>query len=135
MGRGRTLPLIASVALGLTLLVRLALVLDRLPEQVASHYDFAGRPDGYQSKFEFVCTATLLDLLMLGLVCVLPALIPRVPLRMVNLPHKAYWFAPNGARRPKGVWWSGSAGSAVRPSRCCAASSSSSSAPTCKRAR
>jgi uncharacterized membrane protein len=94
MDQGRRLPLLVALGFGLALLIRLAFVLDDLPERVASHFDFGGRPDSYQGKLQFAVTAALLDVVLLILLLALPALIARTPLRLVNLPHKEYWFAP-----------------------------------------
>src|SRR5690349_13033715 len=90
----RKLPVLLSVGFAFALLLRLALVIDRLPERVASHFNLGGLPDGYQSKHVFVWTSVLLELVLLTLLLLLPALIARVPVRSVNLPHKEYWFAP-----------------------------------------
>ncbi|HEX6243794.1 MAG TPA: DUF1648 domain-containing protein [Polyangiales bacterium] len=92
--RDRKLPLLLSLGFALALLVRLMLVADSLPERVASHFDFGGHPDGFQSRHTFVWTTLLLDLALLTLALGLPWLVSRIPLRHLNLPHKEYWFAP-----------------------------------------
>jgi uncharacterized membrane protein len=107
MNHSRRLPLVFGLGFGLGLLARLAFVHGELPERVASHFDLAGRPDDYQSRLQFVLTAGLLDVMLLILFLALPALIARTPVRMVNLPNKEYWFAPERRALTEGrltVW-------------------------------
>jgi len=93
----RAAPLFASLGFLGFLLVRLSLCMDRLPERMATHFDFAGRANGFESKTTFVWTSLVLSLLMFVLFAALPALMARLPTKLVNLPHKDYWLAP--ARR------------------------------------
>lgn len=66
----------------------------RLPERVASHFDAAGRADGWSSRSEYLTTW----LWSLGLVALLiPALqwlMRVVPARYINMPRRNYWLAP-----------------------------------------
>jgi serine/threonine-protein kinase len=91
----RRLPPLA-LALGFIALlaIRVALSFDRLPARMATHFDLAGKPNGFQSREGFVWTAALLSVLLLALFAVLPALLARLPVRFINLPNKDYWLAP-----------------------------------------
>jgi Protein of unknown function (DUF1648) len=71
----------------------------QLPEVVASHFDAHGRPNGWQTKpifFAFfvgaIATATFIGF---GV----PRIIESMPIALINLPNKQYWFSPE--RRPK----------------------------------
>jgi uncharacterized membrane protein len=70
---------------------------DRLPERVASHFDFAGNPNGWTTRDGFLATygimVTATGLLLLGGAL----LMRRVPATMINLPNRDYWLDP--ARR------------------------------------
>ena len=61
----------------------------QLPEITASHFDSAGNPDGWMSKYFLV-------LFYLGMVAILLAIflfIPRFPNRMKNIPNRDYWLS------------------------------------------
>lgn len=65
----------------------------RLPDTLASHFDGAGVPNGYQSKpvfyMFFAGIAVIAALFAYGV----PALIAAKP-ESANLPYKEYWLAP-----------------------------------------
>lgn len=65
-----------------------------LPDVVASHFIAGGAANGFMARREYVG-------FMLSLVLAVPVLIyalgwlgGRIPARLVNLPNKQYWFAP-----------------------------------------
>jgi uncharacterized membrane protein len=64
-----------------------------LPDPMASHFDGAGRPDAWMSKRSFF----IFEALILGLIVLeftlLPWLIGKMPLSLINMPNKQYWFA------------------------------------------
>ncbi|MGB2592504.1 MAG: DUF1648 domain-containing protein [Candidatus Acidiferrum sp.] len=65
-----------------------------LPDVVASHFNVNGLPNGWQSKplfFVFFVSASLIGVF---LVFGVPWLVRRMPIEMVNLPNKRYWFGP-----------------------------------------
>jgi|MudIll2142460700_1097286.scaffolds.fasta_scaffold191739_1 uncharacterized membrane protein len=65
----------------------------RMPEQMASHFDAAGAPNGWSTKTVFFgLYLGILGLLFLSF-RVLPGLISRFPESMINLPNKEYWLA------------------------------------------
>lgn len=72
--------------------LQVAVFYPRLPDVMASHFDGSGRADGWMSKNTFF--AVDLAMLALTVLCflVLPAI--RWPDRLINLPHKDHWLAP-----------------------------------------
>jgi serine/threonine-protein kinase len=90
----RLLPLSLSALVVLASLVRLMLVHDALPEVVASHFDGAGRPNGFQSKQAFALTSLGLQLGLLVLFGALPWLMRKLPAKHFNMPNREYWLAP-----------------------------------------
>ncbi len=62
----------------------------RLPEQVAIHFGADGRPDGWGSR-EFFVT---FNIVLYVFIYFLFRFIRKVPKEFVNMPHRAYWFAP-----------------------------------------
>lgn len=74
-----------------------------LPEQVASHFDDSGRPNGYMSRDGFVlfqCTMLAMMATIFGLGGWLVAI---TPVGLINLPNKDYWLAPE--RRAASMTW------------------------------
>ena len=65
-----------------------------LPQKVATHFDFAGKPDGFmtlQNHQSFITLSTIcFPLFMVFMVGVLPAWFPST----VNIAHRDYWFSP-----------------------------------------
>lgn len=65
-----------------------------MPDPVATHFSGSGRANGWTSRADYAA-------LMAGLTLVVPlvtwlslAWLPRRWPRLVNLPHRDYWFAP-----------------------------------------
>jgi Protein of unknown function (DUF1648) len=66
----------------------------RLPERMATHFDFNGKPDGWSTKGTFITiyygVTAVSALLLFGV-----ALLFRfLPARMMNLPNKEFWCSP-----------------------------------------
>ncbi len=65
-----------------------------LPQKIATHFDFAGRPDGYmtlQNHQSFMTLSTIgFPLFMVFMIGVIPSWFPS----LVNISHRDYWFAP-----------------------------------------
>ena len=64
-----------------------------LPEQVASHFDGAGIPNGWMSKSTFVIFELFLLIFVVGQFMFVPRLIEKMPDSLINLPNKKYWLA------------------------------------------
>lgn len=65
-----------------------------LPEKLASHFDFSGRPDGWTNKTTFV--GIYIAVIAFSAVTFWGAafLITKLPNSMLNLPNKEYWMSP-----------------------------------------
>ena len=79
--------LVAAVAL-------MCLYYPQLPEHMASHFDGAGRANGWSSKGFFFGVQTMILLLVTVCFALLPQRIRDFPPDKINLPHKDYWLAP-----------------------------------------
>jgi len=66
----------------------------QLPDHMASHFNGAGQPNGWSSKAFFFGLTGFVLVLLTALFAVLPAWIQRMPARLINLPNKDYWLAP-----------------------------------------
>jgi uncharacterized membrane protein len=66
----------------------------RLPETMASHFDGAGQPDGFQSRNAFFTLCAAMLVMALVLFGGLGALFRRIPSKWFNLPNRDYWLAP-----------------------------------------
>ncbi|HET8577739.1 MAG TPA: DUF1648 domain-containing protein [Methylomirabilota bacterium] len=95
----------AQRAVSLVLLVLVALQIayfyPQLPETVASHFDAAGRPNGWAPKGAFLGLYAAVVGLMVGLFLIVPVLLARLPVALINLPNKDYWLA---AERREQTW-------------------------------
>lgn len=90
MGAGRaTLVLVAAVSAARLLALRA-----ELPDRVATHFDGAGRPNGWMTAQGFVLFQLGLLALLVAVFAGMPVLLRRLPARLVNLPNRDYWLAP-----------------------------------------
>ena len=66
----------------------------RLPEKMASHFNAAGKPNGWMSKQAFL----RLDLFLVGILAFLfyfsGFFMNKIPTAFINLPNKDFWLAP-----------------------------------------
>jgi uncharacterized membrane protein len=89
------LPFYAFTLLGVVLLVDLALTVPLLAEPVATHFDGAGKPNGWMTRTGY---AIFMVAFGIGLPLVISALIPMIsrwlPAR-INIPNRQYWLAPD----------------------------------------
>lgn len=81
------------IALGIGLLsaLRVALLWDRLPERLASHYGPSGQPNGFMMRGDFFVFYFGLFAFVVGLFWAMPLVLKGVPRELVNIPHRDYW--------------------------------------------
>jgi len=64
-----------------------------LPPEMASHFGAHGEPNGWMSKeFYFAFMTFVLGLIVLQF-AFLPNLIEKMPLSLINMPNREFWFA------------------------------------------
>ena len=84
----------ACIALLVVIALQFVYYYPRLPDRVASHFDARGVPNDWSSKGAFFaimgCVIALIALIFVGF----GLWLPKMPVSMMNLPHKRYWFAP-----------------------------------------
>ena len=84
-------------------LLHLAWIAGKLPEQVPSHFDTTGQPDGWTTRSGLLTTYSMLQVGIAVLFLGLARLVRRLPQLLVNVPNKDYWFA--GERRADSMDW------------------------------
>jgi uncharacterized membrane protein len=66
---------------------------DKLPDNIASHFVGGGRPDRWTSKPALFFTYWIFLAMVLVISLGVPALVVRLPRRLINLPRKEYWLS------------------------------------------
>src|SRR4051812_45558370 len=66
----------------------------QLPPQVASHFNFAGQPDAWSSKAQFLGMSIALLALVVFMLGLISSVAWYAPAGLINLPNKDYWLAP-----------------------------------------
>ena len=66
----------------------------RLPERMATHFDFAGNANGWMSRPAFFAFYFVLLGFMAATFLGIPALIRKLPVGLINLPNRHHWLAP-----------------------------------------
>lgn len=89
--RGITPGTIAFWLGGVAFVVALVVAAGSLPERVPLHWGLGGDVDRWGSRSEYVWSMALLGALMMVIFGLLPALLPRLPRRLVNVPYARYW--------------------------------------------
>lgn len=90
---GRRLPLALLGMLLLAFGASMVMAANELPERVATHFDFAGRANGWLSRPNHLLFMTAFGVgLPLFLVGVISS-IRWLPAGMVNIPHRDYWLS------------------------------------------
>jgi len=69
----------------------------KLPNRMASHFGFNGQPNGWTSKLEFLGMMLSLQLGLAIFMLALTRIIRKLPISMVNIPHREYWLDENRA--------------------------------------
>lgn len=75
-------------------LIRLVVLRSQLPETVASHFDGSGRADGWMDRDPFLLLMACTVLLTGGMFLAIGWLLRRLPVQLVNLPHRELWLGP-----------------------------------------
>jgi uncharacterized membrane protein len=88
------LPKLLFVFLVLYAVVHFSSVYPRLPGVVASHFNSRGAPSGWQTKEAFFGVFVAVSVLVALIGFAMPRIIAVMPARLVNLPNKHYWLAP-----------------------------------------
>ncbi len=65
-----------------------------LPERVATHFDAAGRANGWMTRGQHGWASLATHLGVAGFIVGLCAVMHRLPPGMLNLPNKEYWRTP-----------------------------------------
>jgi len=91
-------PLGLSVAMGVALAVRLALVWSELPEPFASHFGRGGQPDAFTSKIGFLVAMVVFGGGSVAVVFASPLLLRLAPEKLISLPNRDYWLATDERR-------------------------------------
>ncbi|KAJ4459264.1 hypothetical protein PAPYR_4800 [Paratrimastix pyriformis] len=65
-----------------------------LPDTVVTHWDAAGNPNGWGSKWGFVLICSLVPLGLMLFMSLIGICLPKVPDDLINLPNKEYYLAP-----------------------------------------
>jgi len=67
---------------------------DSLPAQVASHFDAGGYVNGYMARSSYLLFMSLVTFGVPLLIVELNIVLPRFAPRLVRIPARDYWFAP-----------------------------------------
>jgi uncharacterized membrane protein len=92
-------PLAALAALGVVWWVHMRHFLARLPERVATHFDAAGRPNGWRPRAALGSFDVSFLLFVLAVVIGSALLIRVLPVSLINVPNRDHWFAPERRRQ------------------------------------
>jgi uncharacterized membrane protein len=65
-----------------------------LPERLAVHFGASGEADGWSSKGEFMVLFGGMEVLFVLFGVAFAVMLDRIPLALINIPHKDYWFSP-----------------------------------------
>lgn len=96
-------PLLALATITAAALVHAWWLAPTLPERVASHFDFAGQPNGWSTRSGFLTTYVGVVTLLLLVGAGSGLAIEKLPVKWINLPNRGYWLDP--ARRDATVRW------------------------------
>jgi len=66
---------------------------NKLPDRIASHFAGGGIPNGWSTKPSLFLTYWLVIALVLGISLGIPALIGKLPRRIINIPNRVYWLS------------------------------------------
>lgn len=86
-------PLAAFLSASLLLVIQALYYYPRMPDQIASHFDMRGKANGWMSKGEFPTLEAAVFCLVGGVFLAVGFLLPKLPVDLINIPHKSYWLA------------------------------------------
>jgi uncharacterized membrane protein len=66
----------------------------RMPDILATHFGGRGQPNGWQTHSAFLVTEVFVVALATLIGFGVPALMRAIPVSLMNVPNKEYWFAP-----------------------------------------
>ena len=84
--------LVAFVLICGVLALDVAHYLPLVPDPLASHFGFSGRPNGWTSHFRMIAGLAALVLLFAAIFAA-TFFFGRIPDRLINVPNKTYWLA------------------------------------------
>jgi len=85
--------LVAFVLICGVLALDVAHYLPLVPDPLASHFGFSGRPNGWTTHFRMIAGLAVLVLLFAAIFAA-TFFFGRIPDRLINVPNKPYWLAP-----------------------------------------
>jgi serine/threonine-protein kinase len=65
-----------------------------LPDPVASHFNGAGRPDGWMSRARYLLFISLFGFCFPLVIAASTSITRLLPDRFINIPHRSHWLAP-----------------------------------------
>ncbi len=99
--RNNTLRLLLLAAIVIVGILQIGYYYPKLPPTVASHFDARGKANDWMPKESFVALNAIVLASLLTVVLIMGLVIPRVPVALINLPHKEYWLAPERSRQTR----------------------------------
>src|SRR5438270_13960550 len=70
-----------------------------MPPVMAQHFVRSGAPNGWTTPGSFYQLSWVLILLLGAVFFLLPKLLYRLPVSVINIPHRSYWLAPDHRAR------------------------------------
>lgn len=86
-------PRLAKAALLMFAALQTVFYYNKLPDNIASHFNGRGLADRWTSKPAWFLTYWIFLGLALGISLGIPALVARLPRQLINLPRKEYWLS------------------------------------------
>jgi serine/threonine-protein kinase len=72
--------------------------LGRMPARVATHFDGAGTPNGWMPRATLATADFIFLVLVLSISVGSAYLVRALPVSLINVPNRDYWFAPERRR-------------------------------------
>jgi uncharacterized membrane protein len=80
-----------------------------LPGEVATHFGAKGMPDAWGTKGYLAWVFLVVDLALFLIFLLVPTLIPKMPVWLISLSNREYWWAKENLPRFKSLfeklWW------------------------------